>query len=318
MNLLLSCHLVTILKTANCIAPDCHKPPCIKCERMLCVVQLVHTEEYCCLPHAFSIVSPVTTYGPRISEFLHLSITFPFVAPHSSISARWPSLALLRTPSQHLISLCGPTLEHLSLLVYMYLLLSCHLVTILKATNCIAPDRHKPPCIKCERMLCVVQLVHTEVVVCLMHLVLSPPVNTYGPHISEFLHLSITFPFVTPHSSISAHWPSLFLVLHPSISFPSVADLLFFSGLLHLSILSPPVGPHSSISARWPSLFSGLLHPSISFPSVAPHWSISTHWPTLFSGFLHPNSHFPLSPNGQSKSLSVRPPQSGGGLRVDL
>ena len=88
MNLLLSCHLVTILKTANCIAPDCHKPPCIKCERMLCVVQLVHTEGYCCLPHAFSIVSPVTTYGPRISEFLHLSITFPFVAPHSSISAR--------------------------------------------------------------------------------------------------------------------------------------------------------------------------------------------------------------------------------------
>ena len=57
------------------------------------------------------------------------------------------TFSLLRTPSQHLISLSGPTLEHLSLLVYMYLLLSCHLVTILKATNCIAPDRHKPPCI---------------------------------------------------------------------------------------------------------------------------------------------------------------------------
>ena len=51
----------------------------------------------------------------------------------------------------------------------------------------------------------------------------SPPFTTYGPCISGLLHPSISFPSVTPQSSNSAHWPTLFSgLLHPSISFPTV------------------------------------------------------------------------------------------------
>ena len=39
-----------------------HRSPCIKCERMLQVAQLVLSEGYCSLPHAFNIVSPEVKY----------------------------------------------------------------------------------------------------------------------------------------------------------------------------------------------------------------------------------------------------------------
>jgi len=46
------------IKGRQLYCSDSHKHPCIKCERMLHVAQLVHTEGYCSLSHAFSIVSP--------------------------------------------------------------------------------------------------------------------------------------------------------------------------------------------------------------------------------------------------------------------
>ena len=39
-----------------------HKAPCIKCSKMLHVADLVVTEGYVSLPHAFSIVSPEVKY----------------------------------------------------------------------------------------------------------------------------------------------------------------------------------------------------------------------------------------------------------------
>ena len=52
-----------------------HKTPCIKCESMHCVTQVVHTAGYCSLPHAFKIASPGVKYMAEKARRLLLQMT---------------------------------------------------------------------------------------------------------------------------------------------------------------------------------------------------------------------------------------------------
>ena len=59
---------------------ECHKTPCIKCESMLRVAQVVRTAGYCSLPHAFKIISPGVKYMAEKARRLLLQM--PLVSIH--------------------------------------------------------------------------------------------------------------------------------------------------------------------------------------------------------------------------------------------
>ena len=66
-----------------------HRTPCITCQRMLMVAQIVLSDGYCCLRRAYSIVSPDTEYNPfnarrkllQMPLVSACSVTHPRVGP---------------------------------------------------------------------------------------------------------------------------------------------------------------------------------------------------------------------------------------------